>query len=704
MRVRIPVLLFLVAASAFAQLPLGEFPIAEDRGGVAPTPEKVLIAASREQFLVAWRDDRVGGRLRASRVLPGGEIRDPDGFFIDSQPRATPSASIEAVASDGANFLVVSREGAGVVRLHRVTPDGVATRLPAPNVIAERVSIAWTGKAYALFFRDAYFVGTGRTHIQVVMIDAEGLVIGKPLVAVESIQGFSGFAAASSGSGVVLAWTEISDATVRVRLFGIDALLAGEIETTPAAPRSSADGGATVVSLASDGNGYLLAWASESGYRARPLDSGGQPSGPAVVLGATTGALLTWDGSRYRTPAAGRPALVLLGRDGAETGEIKLAPSGTNSIVACAVAQGRTLIAWGGLLTIEIGGVRTELSRTNPVRSRPTAVWAGDHYRAAWVETTDIRCVVTGRLSRDGRPLDGAGIPVGCTHSANYASPILATDGRGSAVVIWYDGFRYHLASIGADGSVIAEREYAHANTLYLPLWPSDPVIRWNGTSYLAAFAWRIEDRYVIAGVRIRADGTFVDAEPHPLVDTQFVPHAIGWNAPEYEIALVAGENLWSSRATAELFPIGSPLKLATLTIDPAGAVAHVGASNGGLLVVWPQGAIARTLRGLRISRDGLLLDPLGGFEIGPSSGSATAVVGNGDGWIVIRGHDVWTVARDGRVSAKASYDFVPKDEPMTVVHGGPAPLVLYHRPARGGETSDPLVARFAVPRQRATR
>jgi len=80
-----------------------------------------------------------------------------------------------------------------------------------------------------------------------------------------------------------------------------------------------------------------------------------------------------------------------------------------------------------------------------------------------------------------------------------------------------------------------------------------------------------------------------------------------------------------------------------------------------------PVAAVSQCLRvGARAMRaaHGSLLDPSGGFEIGP--GDNPTAFASGTGWVVVSGPYTWTVSSDGTVGTRrTSFGFVPPGIPQ---------------------------------------
>jgi hypothetical protein len=118
------------------------------------------------------------------------------------------------------------------------------------------------------------------------------------------------FAAAVAPHGVLLAWSEIDRATklsaIRTALFDFDLKLAGPVHTLPAPTKNVH---ATTPAVATDGEGFFVAWIERNRYTetaqlvaGAPVDRNGRPAGESRIFGAAVASspALVWDGLTYR--------------------------------------------------------------------------------------------------------------------------------------------------------------------------------------------------------------------------------------------------------------------------------------------------------------------------------------------------------------------------------------------------------------------
>jgi hypothetical protein len=687
MHIRLMVSLLVVAfaASAFAQLPVGDFPVAGEWLGLAPGNRSgVRVATSRDQFFAAWSDERLSTpRAWGARVSIRGEVLDSTGLMLGG------TGHVIAVESDGRDFLVAFEDGSNKTGFTRVTAEGGLVALARPAL--DTVDVVWTGDAYAIFHRT-----DARRKVSVLMLDAGGTPLGDSRVVIEANAEIESFAAARGGDRVLMAWSEGTDQELRQRTIAASDLRGGTV--APLAPATVRPGPAFAtpgsIVVVSDGRGFLAMWYG-SGLRARLIDAGGATVRDLAVPSLSWDTL-AWDGTHYAA-LSGRE-IVRFTRDGAAAPSLTLSSDPNFVPFNLAAIDGRRMIVWRSVddtpvvLHSEIDGVRMPLSRGFARRVDVTGAWRGDHYLAVWRELSDRQRIVASRFTSGGALLDGTGIVLGAHDQVT--APSLAGNSRGS-VVGWRDLDGVHVTALGLDGRIALQQVIAAGI--------SAPVVHWNGVQYLVAFTASIAGRSGVHAIRLRSDGSPIDAAPVFLTETHGTVAAVGWTGQQYVVAFrertstgfgFTGERLWSINATPSLVTAGARIGIGPITQYDS---VRAGESPRGLILVWAD--FRYELEAVRFAPDGTLLDPVPGFFVEYGTGSVSSVLPDGDGWLVTAGPDTFAVVDPTRrVRKTTAFPFLPSGATITVVHGGPAPLVLYTRP------SEPIRARFVITRRRAGR
>ncbi len=700
----IPALLLAFVASG-QEVTRAPFPIAETRIGFAPSQrENPKVAASDDRFLVIWQDYREGTgeqRVWATRVMPDGTVLDPLGFPIDEPARPFAHDVVQSIASDGKDFLVVLRRE-GMLRLVKVTSDGVVQRAPDPGLSIYNASLAWVGDAYALLF-SAKDSETSNFRGRAVILDRDGRVTTPAWDIVSSTGPVPYVAAAAAGQGVLVMWTDHNDNRVHAAPTSKADLRSGATRFVVSTQRDAARPAPWALAASGGGNRYLATWIEGEEYKGRVLNETGLPEGDVITLSgrALAGSLdVTWNGSRF-----------VVAHTAFEEGERKLQVSeidpNTNAVtpvprektscsigVGVASTSGRTLVAWepdsiGSTVVrdqihADILGFSASpgllLSRSVVPRSLIAACWARDHYVAVWYESSYPSHLAVGRFTVDGRPLDGAGRIL---ENGGLAS--MATDGS-SALLVYRASGNVHAALISPDGRVTNQ---------ILPGRKGTPNVIWDGGQYVV--------HTVGALTRLSTDGVVLEDVKLPV--EAWDSATLTWTGTNYLLFWTTSEicfpicvppvSLWMLTISSDLMPLGSPRRLAY----PEGGIPVVAQSGRDVLVSWRTGY--EEVYAARVTDEGFVLDPENGFRVGDATW-ISEVIADADGWTVVQGPYAWKVSKDRIVSERSVlYPFVWERGSSRTIFGGPFPLVLYHT-APGDEAQvTQLYGRFLVPPKR---
>jgi len=219
-------------------------------------------------FLVVWQDGRVGASLTdvyGARVTPDGEVTDPEGFVI---PRAARDQFTPALASDGANFLVVWEDrrsgvysdvyGARVTLAGTVLdPDGLAVsaaassqRSPAIGFDGANFLVVWTD------YRDGEYSDIYGTRVtsQGALLDPDGFVVAQAA----KLQRFP--AVGFDGANFLVVWEDNRAGEHSVDIYGARVTPAGTVLDPDGIAISEAAGGQYAPAVGFDGANFLVAW------------------------------------------------------------------------------------------------------------------------------------------------------------------------------------------------------------------------------------------------------------------------------------------------------------------------------------------------------------------------------------------------------------------------------------------------------------
>ena len=490
-------LAFTLAAAAFGP----EFALSAP----VPAPPPPLrnlepaVASNGTDFLVVWNGPDDGAYT--ARVGADGTVHPMEPVPNEPHKKFWPWRVSPAVASDGRDYVVAYNDGPDV-RLARV--DSASGKVTAGDRIAEIVyaAIASNGDGYLLAYMDG-----GR--LEAVLVDANARIVGGPFQA-----GFTGKRPAIATNGesyLIVAPLTHSDLTATLVTNGRIA----RSETLAIVGRG--DPAFYSWSVASDGDGFLVAWsenrtgAIQGGFgsvmRVRNVGADGAPQGPerTLVKEDAWQPAVTWDRSRYLVSysdsrevawstirsdvrgialdaGGGRPLELAVSED-VET-ESSAATSGASTLIVW------TRREWGGRSLIEgrfLGQPARLISRAPAWQESIDATAHRSGTVVVWSETATEeprrRSIVLQRLDADGVPRDGAGIPV---HESPHdqVSPKVAgslvvwTEWEPSRTSIWAkmldgSGAPYGEAwRLGVDGHTPA---LAVAGNAHLVVWNSVP-------------------------------------------------------------------------------------------------------------------------------------------------------------------------------------------------------------------------------------
>jgi hypothetical protein len=215
----LPLLLSLAALPAFGALgPSIEVPVAPPViGRAAETQGWPRVATDGRDFFAVWSDSRSGTRsVFGTRVLADGTVLDPTGILIAA------SGDVPGLVWDGANYVVVWRESSS-----SSYPD------------------------YRVSF---------------VRIDRNGRVLGGPKPLVNHSLGVPSIASNGGGSAVIF-----SADSSHLALISQDGSVTNKTLSQSFGPSAQ---------LASNGDGYLLAWTTNLNTYLLRLDNDGNPRAP----------------------------------------------------------------------------------------------------------------------------------------------------------------------------------------------------------------------------------------------------------------------------------------------------------------------------------------------------------------------------------------------------------------------------------------
>jgi hypothetical protein len=391
------------------------------------------VAGGSSGCLVVWQDDRNSGNpgsgpdIYGARVTSAGVVSDPNGLAIG---RAGYSQNYPAVAASSSGYLVVWEDGRQFwvgtdIYGARVSNSGVVS--PAGgSVISTRQNaqqwpaVAASGTNYLVVWTDDRNAGTTGWDIYGVRVTGAGVVSDPNGLAICKAAGDQEEpVVASNGNGYLVAWSDgRNDATTGWDIYGTRVSTAGLVlDTNGIAICTAPNGQGENLAVASCGGDYLVVWGDirtdTSGdiYGAR-VTSGGTVSDPSGIPICTA------------ARGQGTPAVAANGN-----GYLVVWTDDRNAnadIYGARVSTAGTVLDPGGFA----------LCRAALNQSLPAVAAIGGDYLVVWEDDRNGGLDTYGArfLSGNGMP-DGSGFRIG-TASTDYRIPALATDGT-NYVVVW---------------------------------------------------------------------------------------------------------------------------------------------------------------------------------------------------------------------------------------------------------------------------
>lgn len=433
------------------------------------------IAFGGSQYLVAWTDTRNGNPdVYGARVQMDGTVLDPAGFAISTAGGNQGSPSI---AFDGTNFMVVwgdtRNNSNGDIYGARVDQNGIVIDTLGIEILKDANSqsmpkVAFDGSQYRIIWKDDSGVSSKR-------ITSAGVPEASSKLMASS--GFLGdwFIGCGAAKCLIAYDSLFNDRDI----YGILVDTAG-MTTQLSGPISIATGDQHNPSVAFDGTNYLVGWVDERGdantmdiyhqtdvYVNRVSSAGTVLDGDGLLvqlqakqaIGGTTDSVgLAYDGTNYLAAYMDyrhsdlNPNIygkrvtksasildsngILISSAAREQRSAAVASSGNGYLIAWSEFLGGTesmntyAITADALGTI-LGSTPITIAQGVPWQGAPLAVWNGNHYLLAWVETQGGQGTRALRVNEQGAAI-GSSFQI----SPNAVNFALASDGSNAFIVI----------------------------------------------------------------------------------------------------------------------------------------------------------------------------------------------------------------------------------------------------------------------------
>ena len=565
------------------------------------------VASDGANFLVVWQDDR-GGVISGARVTPQGTVLEPAGILITQVPgdRGAP-----AVGFDGENFLVVWEEDrVGTdwdIYGARVSPQGeVLDPAGIPISTADddqfMAALAFDGANYFVVWEDdhddtLYNIYGARVTPQGTVLDPLGI----PISTAEDDQLTP--AVAFDGANFFVAWEDYRSGVSDI--YGARVTPQGAVLDTLGIPISTATNVQLLPALAGDGENLLVTWVDYRNLSSFDI-YGARVSPQGTVLDSAGFVISQAANDQYSLAAGfdGENFLVAWGdfRSGA----------GYDVYGARVTTQGEVLDPAGFVI-----------SQAAHDQYYPAVGFDGANFLLAWEDDRGGSGydIYSGRVTPEGEVLDPVGFLI--SQSANdQNSPAAGFDGE-NFLVAWADdrngnGWDIYGARVTPEGAVLDPAGFVISEAAKDQRLPA---VGFDGANFLLAWAdYRDSTRFHIHGARVAPDGTVRDPSGITITTVpgvQYAP-AIAFDGANYLV-------VWQDTRSGTDWDIyGTRVSPQGEVLDPAGIafsqeVHHqrfpavvLGSAN--LLVVWQDNRYGSDydIFGARATPEAVVLDPSG--------------------------------------------------------------------------------------------
>ncbi len=619
------------------------------------------IAWNGEVYLVAWHDEgnSVSGDyvndLYGTRVTEDGEVLDVNGIAI----AVAGAANRPSVASDGKDFFVtwsvqltaVENDVYGTIVEADGTvanPDGVAIA----NTTTEEAmpSVASNGKDYLVVWEEYPSPNmNGLRDLYGMIVAGDGTVPDGGRFAIVTATGLQGSpSVASDGDGFLVAWSDGRAGVADDDVYGAIVDGDGNVAAPDGFPISEATSYQTAPDVTSNGTDYFVVW---SDHR----DGNNDVYGARVT---SAGDVLDDEGIPIASGTNGES-------------EPGVASDGTDYFVAWTVDDVDGSDIYGTRVTsdgdVDVPGGYAIATETNPAHGVRIAS-NGEDYLLAW---TDYRHapwhdgnddfvwyidVYGARVSGDGDVVDPDGLLLSVGTSTE-SSPSVASNGT-DYLVVWQD---YRAATshdvygvrVGANGVPVTPSGFAISSASERQRLP---VVATNGTDYFVV--WRDnrngETEHDVYGARVTSSGEVLDPngialcvvpgwQDLPTVASNGAGYLVVWSDWRDDDADIYGAFVTGDGEVSHENGLG----LVTAGADQAQP--EVASNGSDYLLVWSDGrsgggATAWDIYGTVVSAVGAVSHP-SGFAIaaGASYENSAAVASGGTDYFV-----TWSDGRNG--------------------------------------------------------
>jgi hypothetical protein len=526
------------------------------------------------------------------------------------------------------------------------------------------------------------------------------------------------FGVAPAEDGFVLAWTtQFGSNVIRTAHFRTNDILSNQ--PPPPSLAHPVSKGAFALAVAISGDVATLVWHSgdfgNGELHTKSLDA---TSGSAISAEQTIGTSQfgVWalaagtDGVRLAYADDHYLILDLISSDGSvnelarseeKPAALALAMNGDDGIILTRTKRFDTFNGDDQIVSrplSDLAAPSTIISLGAPPQHAHALFWTTTGYAAVWSEFAPNERVVVGRLTANGRPLDGAGLRL---HDVTTEQRGIAAASNGTNVyVVWTEAtastFESEVHNVyGAFVTLDPAITPLTATVRLLGTSASDATVAWDGSQFVVLW---IRPGLGTSAIRIDTTGASKDALPFDVTP----PSAgsvcerqpvLSWNGSAWLLVRKVGLfgcgsfSLAGQRLSPELVPVGAPVAMAGPSPSSINGLS-VTESGGVWLVAWSDGVFPQSrMFTARVDAGGNLLDGAGGVASVSSdyAGEDSPVVAaRPGGWTIFLDHRAVPMARDG------SLGLFETVAPGNIEAATPVPLALLYQ--LNDEAGDPFL------------
>jgi len=462
-------------------------------------------------YLVAWNDYRSGGYesdIYAARVTSDGEVLDPDGIAICTEPYN--QTILHSIGFDRTNYLLAWHDdrdgdeyydiyGARVSRNGTVIdPNGFVVSNASNNQMYPQVQfggtdylVVWFDDRNAL---DDYRIYGARVTPSGVVLDTQGIQIAQYPSVLPALS--------FDGTNYFVVWTDVRSGW-ELDIYGARVTPSGVVLDTSGIPISTAEFDQYLPAIVFDGARYFTVW---SDYRDENTDIYGARVTPSGTVLDPDGILLDYgytSATQYASKAAfdGANFLVVWEDYRNDEGDIygvRVTPNG---------------------VVLDPAGI--PIATTPGEQYSPAVAFDGTNYLVVWGDYRNWQDDIYGaRVTPSGVVLDPDGIQI-TSSEMDEVSPAIAYDGR-NYLVVWNfvdwenEKFDIYGARVTPEGNVLD-----HLSICSYEGWQTNPAVV-KGTTYLVVWADDRDGDWNIYGARVTPNGEVLDPNGIPISTAEF--------------------------------------------------------------------------------------------------------------------------------------------------------------------------------------